>query len=259
MRSMFRGSGGFVRRTAVLAAAAATGVALPAAGLWAGSASAATTPTVTVTGSPNPSWYGEDVTFTAVIGVSEAVGTVTFTYGVTTLCSDVSVTDDDGTYEATCPDITLPGGSDTVTATYSGYSTTYNSNSNTVDQVVRPDHTFLHAGVFFNAQQTLTVWAALYTYGEPLSGPFSGPLSRSYDEPLSGPYGEPLSGESITFTVGDNTLCTATTDDDGIAHCNLDYSKSLLIVRNDGWFEASFAGTDDYDPATAEGFGIVPS
>jgi Bacterial Ig-like domain (group 3) len=239
MRSIFRGSGGFARRLTVLAAAAVAGAALPAAGLWAGAASAETDTTVTLTSSPNPSYYGEDVTFTAVVGgISTAEGTVTFYYGVDyeeVLCTATDVTDVDGTYEATCTTDILPGGMDSVEAIYSGYDTTYYSSMNTDTQCVRPDHTRLFTSIFFNAWQTYTVTATLIGYRGPVDD------------------------QTITFKVGDNTLCTATTNSDGEAHCNLSYDKSELIVRNEGRYIACFAGTNDYDPATAQGFGIVPS
>jgi Bacterial Ig-like domain (group 3) len=237
MRSMFRSTGGFGRRLTVLAAAAAAGAALPAAGLWAGTASAQASTTTVVTSSANPSTYGESVTFTAdVTSLTGAVGTVAFTYGLsdTVLCAAQTLTLVTGDeYQATCTTSTLPVGTDSVEATYSGVPDVYLSSDDTVSQVVNTDSTYLRTGIFFNAGQTYTVWASL-----------------SYDH-------TPLDGESITFKVGHTTLCTATTNSDGYAWCDLDYADSVLIARNDGMYQASFAGTTDYAAATAEGNGLI--
>jgi hypothetical protein len=239
MRSMFHGSGGFVRRLTVLAAVGAAGAALPALGLWAGSASATVTTTTVLTASPSSSYYGESVTFTADVSpLGGADGTVTFSYGGsdTVLCSDQTLTLVSGSeYQATCTTSALPGGMDMVHADYSGVTDTYSTSSDTICYTVHADHTRLFTGIFFNAEQTYTVWAALIGYRGPVDD------------------------ETITFTVGNNTLCTATTNSDGQAHCILDYDKSELIVRNEGRYTASFAGTNDYIAATAQGFGIVPS
>jgi uncharacterized repeat protein (TIGR03803 family) len=75
--------------------------------------------TTAIASSVNPSPYGQSVTFTATVtrqGSGTPTGTVTFTYGSTTLCNAVTLSGG----IAACTYSTLPLGADMVTATYSG-------------------------------------------------------------------------------------------------------------------------------------------
>jgi hypothetical protein len=95
----------------------------------------------TLVSSSNPSAFGQSVTFTATVtslGPGTPTGTVTFTYGGTTLCNAVTLSG--GT--ATCAYSALPAGSDLVTAIYSGDSN-FNGSSVSLNQTVNQASTTL--------------------------------------------------------------------------------------------------------------------
>jgi hypothetical protein len=98
------------------------------------------TPTTTsLTSSQNPSYFGQAVTFTAIVtsqGSGTPTGTITFTYGRTTLCNAVTLSG--GT--ATCASAALPIGSDSVSATYSGDSN-FNGSAASFNQAVSQSST----------------------------------------------------------------------------------------------------------------------
>jgi hypothetical protein len=75
--------------------------------------------TTTVSSAPNPSNFGQSVTFTATVtsGSGVPAGTVTFTEGANTLASNVAV---DGAGHAAFSTTTLAVGSHTITATFTG-------------------------------------------------------------------------------------------------------------------------------------------
>jgi hypothetical protein len=93
---------------------------------------------------PNPSIEGDAVTFTATVGAGPGVpgtptpptGTVVFSQGSTTLGSETL----DGNGEATLTTSTLPVGTHTITATYSGDETLAGS-TGTVTHTVEPADT----------------------------------------------------------------------------------------------------------------------
>jgi sugar lactone lactonase YvrE len=103
-----------------------------------GTADALNSTTVVVTSTPNPSDYGQKVTFTATVttgaGTGALTGTVTFYDGPTTLASNVALgTGGAATYTTS----TLTVGSHTITATYSGDPSHFKGTSeNPVTQVV---------------------------------------------------------------------------------------------------------------------------
>ena len=89
--------------------------------------------TITLTSSPNPSTFGQAVTFTATVSPITATGTVGFTFdNGTTITTTLS--SGNATYITT----TLPIGSHVVTATYSGNVTYTGSVSQPITQVVQP-------------------------------------------------------------------------------------------------------------------------
>lgn len=86
---------------------------------------------LSLTSAPNPSTFGQSVTFTATVSPITATGTVTFTEGVVTLGT--------GTLSsgvATFATTGLSVGSHVVSASYSGDNNYAGSTSNTVTQVV---------------------------------------------------------------------------------------------------------------------------
>jgi hypothetical protein len=91
------------------------------------------TGSTTVLGSsPNPSTYGQAVTLTATISPPSATGTVTFYLGATRLGASAV---NDGTASITLS--TLPTGSQSLTAAYSGDSNDTGSTSPLLVQVVQ--------------------------------------------------------------------------------------------------------------------------
>ena len=84
--------------------------------------------TTTVDSSPNPSVFGQAVTFTVTVaptsGTGTPTGTVNFVEGSTTLASSVSL---NSSGEATFSTSSLATGSNTITANYSGDTTFQNS------------------------------------------------------------------------------------------------------------------------------------
>ena len=89
----------------------------------------------TATSSPNPSIFGQSVTFTSTTTSSGGVpvGTVTFTEGSTVWASNVTV---DGSGHASFNTTALAVGSHTITATFTGATGWANSSGNAPPQVV---------------------------------------------------------------------------------------------------------------------------
>ncbi len=115
-------------REAVLYLLENSGCPYATAGLEAQYCGAVVTAT-TLSSAPNPSTFGQSVTFTATVtsGSGVPVGTVTFKEGTTNLASNVTV---DGAGNASFSTSTLAGGSHTVTATFTGASGWAHSSGN---------------------------------------------------------------------------------------------------------------------------------
>jgi hypothetical protein len=89
------------------------------------------------------------------------------------------------------------------------------------------ERTRLSAGIVVNAVQTFTLTARL-TSGR-----------------------DPLCGQTIVFGTGFHRLCTATTNQYGVAFCVLNGSQALLVDENTFTIWAHYAGDADDDPAFA--------
>jgi hypothetical protein len=193
-----------------------------------------TATTLTSTG-PNPSNFGQSVSFTATVSPTDGGGTVTFKDNGTSItgCTGASLTQQSGTtYTATCTTSSLPGGTDPITAVYSGDSTHAGSTSNTSNQVVNADRTRLRASGELTTNGDIFVSAQLTSNGQPVDG------------------------QLITFTAGPGvTVCTATTNTSGVATCEASQEGGVIIALSEGVFTATFAGTNDY--VTSEATGIV--
>jgi hypothetical protein len=117
------------------------------------------TPTVTVTGAPNPSGVGQSVTFTAVLtatlGAAAPTGTVTFLDGTTTLGTGTLNTSGVATFTTS----TLAAGAHSITASYGGDSNYTSATSTAVTQQVNANApTVTNLQRFgFHAQPTLLV------------------------------------------------------------------------------------------------------
>jgi hypothetical protein len=66
----------------------------------------------------------------------------------------------------------------------------------------------------------------------------------------------PIANEPIVFTAGRTTLCTATTNDVGVASCDvLANLADDLAVLAAGGYTATFAGDDSFPPGFAPSSG----
>ena len=63
----------------------------------------------------------------------------------------------------------------------------------------------------------------------------------------------PLPAEMLTFSTGGMTLCTAISNERGIASCVLTDAQAVKIGEDPGRYTVTFAGTRQYDPSTATG------
>jgi hypothetical protein len=110
----------------------------------------------TVTSSANPSVYGQSVTFTATVAGASPTGTVTWSAG----CAATAVS----AGMATCTTSSLPVGTYTVTASYSGDNSNSASVGALVSQVVNPASTTTTVGSSLNpsaAGQSVTFTATV--------------------------------------------------------------------------------------------------
>jgi hypothetical protein len=87
---------------------------------------------------PNPSSYGQSVTFTATVSPADGGGTVSFTADgkPVTGCSSQALTRANGNYEATCTTSSMTAGNHAIDGAYSG-DTNYSASSGTATQRVR--------------------------------------------------------------------------------------------------------------------------
>lgn len=69
--------------------------------------------------------------------------------------------------------------------------------------------------------------------------------------------GTPVAGQPVTFTVGNSTVCTGTTNASGVAACTGSLPGLLQTVLGVG-YDASFAGSALHLPAQAHGALIAP-
>lgn len=158
--------------------------------------------TITVTSSANPSTYNASVTFTATItGTSPVNGTVTWVVNGATLNSCSPATVASGT--AVCVTSALPGGTNTVTADYSGNSNNAAGNGTlTGGQVVNPAAQTISFGTLSDV-----------TYG-------SSPVTLSATA---------TSNLLVAYGSNSNTVCTvsgSTVSIVGIGICSITASQS---------------------------------
>ena len=70
--------------------------------------------------------------------------------------------------------------------------------------------------------------------------------------------GVPVPGQTITFSAGSATLCTAATNASGVASCSATITGLLATVLNLG-YTARYAGIPAYAPSSASGALLGPS
>jgi hypothetical protein len=187
--------------------------------------SAATT-TTTATSSPNPSTFGQPVTFTSTTTYSGGVpaGAVTFTEGATVWAVNVAV---NASGQASFSTTTLSVGSHTITATFTGSTGWGNSNGNAGPQQVNSAATATAVKSSANPavySQTVT-FTATVTAVAPGSGVPTG---------------------TVTFKNGSTTLGTGTLNGSGIAT----FSSSTLAVGS-APIAAVYGGSASFNTSTS--------
>ncbi|HEX4191387.1 MAG TPA: Ig-like domain-containing protein [Marmoricola sp.] len=192
--------------------------------------------TTALVATPSAVNFGQTVSLTASVtpgstGLGAPTGTVTFTDGSTTLgTAVVGASGTNGT--ASIAVSTLGGGSHTIKATYSGSASFAGSASaNSTVTVAR-------------LATTITAQPALIKLIPPLALPL-GQLKINLNSANG-----PVAGVPVTFTVGNATVCTTTTDAYGVANCN---ALPQLVTLTLLGYKANFAGTGDYLPSSATG------
>jgi Bacterial Ig-like domain (group 3) len=164
--------------------------------------------TTTVSSSPNPSVFGQSVTFTATVssGNGTPVGTVTFTEGSNVLASNVTV---DGSGHAAFSTSALAAGSHTITATFTGGAGWGNSSGSdsASPQVVNKDATT--TALSSSANPSVFSQPVMFTAAVTANSPGSG-----------------VPTGTVTFKNGSSTLGTSTLD--GTGHAT--FTTSTLTV-----------------------------
>jgi YVTN family beta-propeller protein len=186
------------------------------------------TPVTAVTSSPNPSVFGQNVTFTATVAPADG-GTVTFSGGSQTLCRAVSLTQVSGTtYHATCTSKALSAGRDMITAVYPG-DVGYATSAGRLTQTVTQAPTTLTARIAPSPLLafTLALTATLTTSGRPLGG------------------------QPVSFSIGNAFLCTQHTTTTGVATCVVTGPQTRLAAPPNGTIRVSYPGSASYRPSSA--------
>ncbi len=186
---------------------------------------------------PNPVVYGQPVTLVATLPTSPGMnpvptGTVDFYDGVTLLGSSTLVNEDPNGDQATFTVAGLSGGTHQLSANYLGDDTF--SGCNTIPILLTIDP----------APTTLVATPAVLDTSGPTVGGFalSATLSRSDT-------GAPVAGQQVAFAAGATPICTAVTDEHGVAVCN-GLAQALEIVASQG-YTVTFGGTPDYRASSA--------
>jgi hypothetical protein len=197
--------------------------------------------TTVVHTSPNPSRYGQTVTLTATVSPTDGGGTITFQdngSNISDSCTGrVPAHLTGSTYTASCTNPLLPGGTDDITAVYSGDSGYAGSTSNPVDQVVDAASTRLRTS-FTETRAGFTVYATLTSDGRPVTG-------------------QDISFTTDPYPAGHSSLCTAATGSDGTATCHLSGSQARAFERAWGAYTARYAGDPpDYTGSSASDPGV---
>jgi hypothetical protein len=183
--------------------------------------------TTTASSSPNPSAFGQSVTFISTTTSSGGVpaGRVTFTEGTTVWASNVTV---DGAGHASFSTTALAAGSHTITATFTGASGWGNSSGNAAPQVVN------------GAAATTT---ALSSSSNP--SVFSQPVTLTATVTATSP-GTGTPTGTVTFKNGTSTLGTGTLN--GSAQATL--TTSTLAVGTSS-ITAVYNGSASFNSSTS--------
>ncbi|HEX3840160.1 MAG TPA: Ig-like domain-containing protein [Acidimicrobiales bacterium] len=189
--------------------------------------------TTAVTSGPTPSSFGQPVTLTATVapvapGTGTPTGTVSFSNG-STLLGTGTLAAGGGGDQASLVVSSLPVGSNTITATYSG-DTSYGTSSTT------------HAATQVVGAATTTLTATPYTQ----QGVVSATLTTAWGPVV----GQPLLIQTGSVAQHDlQTICTANTNASGTVTCT---GSSFNMAVNNG-YNVTYAGSTNYKPSTVHG------
>lgn len=193
--------------------------------------------TTTLEASTTSATAGQAVELTATVAPGQGAlgvpgGSVSFVDGDTTLAT-VPLTPgagDNGTASVSVSD--LGAGSHSIKAVYSGTASFATSQSAPVAVAVAKRATSIKADA-----AVVRLW------------PLGLPLGRLRVTLTSGQ--DPVVGAPIEFKVGPRSVCTTTTDANGVATCNA-FSQLLGLILFNG-YKAYFAGDDTHLPSDAKG------
>ena len=187
--------------------------------------------------SPSSPVYGQPVTLVSTFPTSPGTnpvptGTVEFYDGTTPIGAATLENMDPNGDQARMTISTLSGGTHELSAVYGGDQTFSGSSTLPILVTVSPAPT-----------QMMATPAVAQLGGADIYGfSLSATLTRKDT-------GAPVAGQQINFSAGSTPVCTATTDAHGLATCN-GMAGALAILSSQG-YTASFAGTPDYKPSSA--------
>ncbi len=182
--------------------------------------------TTTASSSPNPSVFGQSVTFTSTTtsGSGVPVGTVTFSEGATVLASNVPV---DGSGHASFSTTALSVASHTISAAFTGATGWANSSGNAAAQVVNKAST--STAVSSSANPSVFSQSVTFTAVVTATAPGSG-----------------VPAGTVTFKNGTTTLGAGTLD--GSGHATL--TASTLTVGSHS-ITAVYGGSASFNTSTS--------
>lgn len=197
--------------------------------------------TTTLSATTTSPTYGDTVGLTATVtaaagGLGLPAGTVTFRDGTTTLAT-VPVSPGDGVVTASISRSDLDAGSHEIVAEYAGTPAFAGSTSAPVTVTIAKRPTHLEAD-------------AVLLRLSPLLGVNVGVLRATLTTSAG-----PLAGQTVVFSNGATTVCTATTDASGLASCNAPLAQWLALTLAGG-FTAGYPGTANYAASSAHG-GVI--
>ncbi|MCK7626099.1 Ig-like domain repeat protein, partial [Streptomyces sp. RS10V-4] len=195
--------------------------------------------TTVLTAAPNPSAPGQAVVLTATVtvhppGAGTPTGTVSFFDGATLLGTGPVNASGVAAFTTT----TLSTGSHILSAVYGGDGNFSGSSGTYTTQVTATP-----------APTSLTATPAIVSLFPPQ--PHVGILTATLTNATTG---QPIPGQAITFSTGNFQLGTSLTNAQGTATWNALLQLPLIILN--GGYDATYAGSPAYQPATAHA-GII--
>lgn len=192
--------------------------------------------TTSVTSTPNPSVYGQKVTFTATVtatvsGFGNPTGTVTFFDGTEKLGT---ATVNSTTGKAIFTTAALPAGSDSITASYSGNTNLAPSTSAAYTQTVNKD----------NSTTTITSKTSQSVYGQKVT--FTAVVKAQ--SPGSG-----TATGTVTFYDGSTALGTAVLSSGKASFT----TKAFALTLGDNSITATYNGDANFNASTSTALNVT--